>query len=315
MYSLTLQHELFAQLRPHQVFHTGEWFISLPAYAWLVLPLTPLGPDGATYVWLAMLAAALLVAWRIAAPGAGASRALWLLGALAWYPVLYSLSLAQPDLLLLLIAAAAWKLSARGRPYLAGAVLGLSVIKPQLVLVLPLVLLAAGRWKIVAAAAAVAVPVALLSLLAIGPQGLADYRSLLSMEQAVPNNRYFTLAYLLGPGTLSYAAAALVAAGAAAAAFVSRRRMTDERLFALGLLATALAATYWHLQDFTILVLAAWLFWRDGPPWWQRAWLLLVAVSAEFAWGFTPLPLLVAVTAWFIFTAVPPRPAFEASRA
>lgn len=302
------------QLRPHQVFHTGEWFISPPPYAWLVLPLLPLGPEVITYVWLLLLLAALAAAWWIAAPGRGVTRGLWLLGALAWYPLLYSVGLVQPDLLLLLIVAAAWALSRSGRPYAAGAVLGLAAIKPQLALVVPLILLMAGRWRIFVGFAAVAGSLVILSLLVIGPHGLSDYRSLLSMEQAVPNNRYFTLAYPLGGGALSYAAAGAVVLIALTAAFLNRRE-SDERLFALGLLATALSATYWHLQDFTILVLAAWLFWQANPPAWQRAWLLVVAVTAEFAWGFTPLPLLTALVAWFAFVAVPTRPQPEPATA
>ena len=50
-----------------------------------------------------------------------------------------------------------------------------------------------------------------------------------------------------------------------------------------------------------VLVLAAWLFWRDEPPLWQRAWLLVVVVGGELAWGLTPLPVLVGVAAWFVF--------------
>ncbi len=306
VYSLDLQHPLFTHLRPHAVFHTGEWFISPPPYAWLILPILFLGPVADTWIWLGLLAVALVAAWWIAAPGSGITRWLWLLGALAWYPVLYSFSLAQPDLILVVIAAAAWKLTEERKPYLAGIVLGLSVIKPQLTLVLPLILLASGRWRIAIACAAVAATLAVLSLIAIGPQGLGDYRNLLNMEQQVPNNRYFTLAYPLGPGALSYAAAGLVVLIAAIGAFLNRHA-THARVFALGILATALSATYWHLQDFTILILAAWFFWRDAPPAWQRWWLLVVAVTAEFAWPLTPLPLLVGVTVWFACLVSPRR--------
>src|SRR5579864_3507936 len=132
LYSLGLQHQLFAQLRPHQVFHTGEWYISPPIYAWLVIPLVPLGPEVITYIWLVILVACLGAAWWMAAPGAMPRKGLWLLGALAWYPLVYSIGLVQPALILMLILAAAWRLSRAGRPYLAGAVLGLSVLKPQL---------------------------------------------------------------------------------------------------------------------------------------------------------------------------------------
>jgi len=123
----------------------------------------------------------------------------------------------------------------------------------------------------------------------------------------VVNNRYFTLAFILGPGPLSHIAQGAVVAIAVVAAYVNRHA-GHARLFALGIVATALGATYWHLQDFAVLVLAAWLFWRERPPL-SRAWLLLaIAVAGEFAWPLTPLPLLVGVLGWFLLLAVPSRP-------
>jgi len=299
LYSLPLQHELFAQLRPHAVFNDGERYISPPPYAWLILPLSILGAAGAVYAWLAISALGLVGAWWLAAPGAGPRRGLWLLAAMTWYPILYGFSLAQPDLVIMLIAAAAWKLAEAKKPYAAGIVLGLSVIKPQLTLLLPLVLLMAGRWKIAAAWAATAAVLAIASVALIGTQGLEDYTALLNEAQHVTNNRYFTLAYILGPGILSYIAQAIVVAASVVGAYVNRHA-SHARVFALGLVATALGATYWHLQDFTILVLAAWLFWRDAPPRWQRWWLLVIAVAGEFAWPLTPLPLLLGVAVWYI---------------
>ncbi|HET7419913.1 MAG TPA: hypothetical protein VFL27_05995, partial [Candidatus Dormibacteraeota bacterium] len=134
----------------------------------------------------------------------------------------------------------------------------------------------------------------------------ADYRSILSQAQAIPNNRYFTPAYLLGAGAAGYAFSAAVIVAAAIAGYLNRRA-NDARIFALGLVATTIGATYWHLQDFTVLVLAAWLFWRERPPAWQRAWLLAVVVGGEFAWGLTPLPVLVGVAVWFACLVPPPR--------
>ena len=307
IYSLPLQHDLFQQLRPHAVFNDGERFVSPPPFAWLLVPLGVFGPGVATFAWLAISLAALAVAWWLAAPGDGWTRALWLLGALAWYPLLYSLSLAQPALAIIALAAIAWRLAEVGKPYSAGVVLGLSVIKPQLLLLLPLVLLFAGRWRIVAAWAATAAVFAVVSLAVIGGQGLSDYLALLDEAQHVVNNRYFTLAFILGPGPLSHIAQGAVVAIAVVAAYVNRHA-GHARLFALGIVATALGATYWHLQDFAVLVLAAWLFWRERPPL-SRAWLLLaIAVAGEFAWPLTPLPLLVGVLGWFLLLAVPSRP-------
>ncbi|TMG66252.1 MAG: DUF2029 domain-containing protein [Chloroflexi bacterium] len=299
IYSLPLQHDLFAQLRPHAVFNDGERFLSPPPFGWLILPFSVLGPTGTVYAWLVLSLLALVGAWWLAAPGAWPRRGLWLLAAMTWYPILYGFSLAQPDLVIMLIAAAGWKLAEAKKPYAAGIVLGLSVIKPQLTLLLPLVLLMAGRWKIAAAWAATAAVLAIASVALIGTQGLEDYTALLNEAQHVTNNRYFTLAYILGPGILSYIAQAIVVAASVVGAYVNRHA-SHARVFALGLVATALGATYWHLQDFTILVLAAWLFWRDAPPRWQRWWLLVIAVAGEFAWPLTPLPLLLGVAVWYI---------------
>jgi Glycosyltransferase family 87 len=307
IYSLQLQHQLFAQLRPDIPFGDGERFLSPPPMAWLVVPLTALGAGGAFYVWSVISLAALLAAWWLAAPGEGWTRSLWLLGALAWYPVLYSLSLGQPALIVLLAVAASWKLADADRPYLAGAALGLSVVKPQLALVLPAVLLVAGQWRIAAGWGVTVAILAGLSVLVIGGQGIGDYRSLMSEAQTVTNNRYFTLAYVLGPGALSYVAAAAVIAVGLVGAYLNRGAGLP-RLFALGLITTTLSATYWHLQDFTILVIAVWLFWRDAPPDWQRAWLLVVALAGELAWPVSPLPILVTVAVWLAFLIVPSKP-------
>jgi hypothetical protein len=258
---------------------------------------------------------ALIAAWWIAAPGAGRGRVLWLLAAIAWYPLLYGLNLVQADLVVVVFVAAGWRLAESNRPYLAGAVLGLTVIKPQLVLAVPLVLLLAGRWRVVLAWGVVGSVLAILSLVALGTDGLNDYRTIVAHESQMVNNRYFTLAYLLGPGTLSYVGPAVVVIIAAIGAYLNRRA-SYARLFALGLVASAFAATYWHLQDYAVLVLAAWLFWRDNPPGWQRIWLLVVALAAELAWPLTPLPLLAAVAVWFVFLVAPrpfERPAIAAA--
>jgi hypothetical protein len=307
IYSLALQHQLFTELRPGVFFNDGQRYLAPPPLAWLTVPLAPLGAAGAFYAWTLLSLVALVAAWRIAAPGTGLERWLWLLGAAAWYPVLYGLAFGQPGLVVLLTVAATWKLLESGRPYPAGVVLGLVMsLKPQLVLALPLVLLAAGHWRVVAAWAVSIGILAGASIVMLGAGGLGDYRSLLAEAQTLVNNRYFTPAYVLGPGLLSYVAEAVVLVIAMLAAY-GQRRAASGRIFALGLVASALGATYWHLQDFTILLGAAWLFWRADPPMWQRAWLVVVALTIELAWPLTPLPLLIAMAAWFVFLCVPQR--------
>jgi hypothetical protein len=307
IYSLDLQHQLFSQLRPGQPFGDGARFISPPPLAWLLVPLSALGPAAVFWIFLAISSLALAAAWWLASPGEGWMRWLWLLGAVAWYPVLYALALGQPVLLALLAVAGCWWLAEAGRPYLAGAVLGLSAVKPQLTIAVPLVLLAAGRWRIAAGWGVTVLVLAAASVMAIGGQGLDDYRQLLAAAQPVPNNRYFTLAAVIAASVPAYAMQAGVTATGMIGGLINRRASL-ARLLCLGLVATALGASYWHLDDYAILVVAAWLFWRDRPPAWQRAWLLVVAIAAELAWPLGPTPILIALAVWLGFLIVPSRP-------
>ena len=306
IYSLPLQHQLFNELRPGAVFNDGQRFIAPPPLAWLTTPLNPLGAAGAFYAWTALSIAALVAAWWLGAPGGRLERAIWLVGAVAWYPVLYEISYGQPALIVLLAVVASWRLAEAGRLYAAGVVLALgTALKPQLVLALPLVLWAGGFWRIFAAWAAATFVLLNVSLATLGRTGFNDYDALLAEAQTLPNNRYFTLAYILGPGMASYAAQVIVV-GAAAITALARRQASLASLYALGLVATALGTTYWHLQDYAILLAAAWLFWREAPAW-QRAWLAVVAVAGELAWPLTPLPMLIALAVWLAFLIVPRR--------
>src|SRR5690348_12741608 len=222
IYSLALQHQLFAEIRPGVFFNDGQRYLAPPPLAWITVPLTPLGPATAFYSWLAISIAALVGAWWLAAPGQGLTRWIWLIAVFAWYPVLYALQYGQPAPLVLLAVVGCWRLAEADRPKLAGVVLALGTsIKPQLAVAVPLVLLVSGRWRIVAAWAVVTAVLAAASLALLGSTGLNDYRGLLAEAQNLPNNRYFTLAYVLGPGSASYAAQGVVLLAAAWAAWLN----------------------------------------------------------------------------------------------
>jgi alpha-1,2-mannosyltransferase len=61
------------------------------------------------------------------------------------------------------------------RPLLAGILFGILSIKPQLGLLLPLLLLLTGRWRVIAAAAATVAVLAALTCLAFGTKAWTDY--------------------------------------------------------------------------------------------------------------------------------------------
>jgi len=137
---------------------------------------------------------------------------------------------------------------------------------------------------------------------------------LLSDAQHVINNRYFTPAFVFGAGAVSYFVQAIVFVVGLAGSYFNRSSSL-ARLFALGIVTSALGATYWHLQDYAILVGAVWLFWRDPAPAWQRWWLLVVAVGGQLAWPLSPLPILIGLAVWLVYLALPQARAPQAAPA
>ena len=192
-----------------------------------------------------------------------------------WAPAMPWLALSFPPLLVNVITGQAGFLSAAAligglvllprRPLVAGLLLGLLVMKPQLGLVLPLALLAGREWRALAGAAASAAGLAALSLLVFGwtpwqawlanagliasiaSEGLAGWHRMASVYGALR---------LAGSGAgLAWTlhAAVALAAAAAAALLWHRRVELEARVGALAA-ATALASPYLFVYDMLILV-------------------------------------------------------------
>jgi hypothetical protein len=206
-----------------------------------------------------------------------------------WAPAMPWLTLSFPPLLINVITGQAGFLVAAlfvggmallpKRPLLAGLLLGLLVVKPQLGLVLPLVLLAGREWRAFAGAAASAIGLCLLSLILFGPEpwqawvanagriaeiaseGLAGWHRMASVYGAL---RLAGLA-----AAPAWALHGLVALAAAAAAAWVWYRTTEigARAGALAA-ATALASPYLFVYDLMILVAPfLWLIGRGRLLW------------------------------------------------
>src|SRR4029077_2974594 len=148
-------------------------YISPPPVAWLALPFTLLPFPIAYLLWSALLLAALAGTWYLAAPGAGRLRLIHLLAALAWLPVIYALQLGQPGLFVALGVAGSYALLRSNRPFLSGLPLGVILLKPQLGFLLPIALLAGGRFRAVAGAAVSIGVLVVASGVNVGPDGMA----------------------------------------------------------------------------------------------------------------------------------------------
>ena len=154
------------------------------------------GPDAALFVWHYPPVYFGLATGLAALPYAGAVLA-WALGSLAllagtlhrvlgaWRPVLVALALppvfeclsyGQNSLLTASLLGLGLTLVDR-RPIAAGLLFGLLGYKPQLALVVPLVMLATGRWRVAAAALACAALSVAASVAALGPGVWAAFLS------------------------------------------------------------------------------------------------------------------------------------------
>lgn len=226
---------------------------------------------------------------------------MWVLLA-AFPPVLITITHGQTAFLVAGLMGAATYFVPR-RPVLAGMLFGLATIKPQFGPLVPLVLLLTGQWRVIAAAAASALALALLATLAFGVQPWVDWLALSSAAQAAMSDgsvgfakmvSLFAGARLLGaPAWLAYALqTALSAAVVLGIAGTALRRGWSDALGA-ALLVGALLVTPFVL-DYDLALLAFPLIWLAAQEHrrWERLTILLAFAAPAFA---RPLALSIGV--------------------
>src|SRR5579864_210370 len=230
-------------------------FISPPPLAWLATPFAALPFPVAYWAWSALLLAALVLTWRLSAPGSGLARLIHLAAAVGWLPVIYSLQLGQPGLLVALGVAACYALLRTGHATWAGIALAPLALKPQLAFLVPVALLAARRDRAFGASVLALGLIAAASAISLGPGGIATYEARLNFAAGVPVNRALTLAPWLGDLTLTRVVQAVIAVWALALVYLMRRR-GPEWTFVPVLVGGLLASPYLHLDDLEMLGLA-----------------------------------------------------------
>ena len=299
-----------------QTIHGSDTYANPPLLVWLIAPLTLFSEPVAYAIWTFVSLAALVFAWRIAAPSDGLGKWTLLLLALGLTPVLLVLYFGQPDLLVIALVAGAWWLCARERQVGAGAAVAVAMfIKPQLVALLPLTLLAARRYRAFGGWLAVCAVLAALTAISLGQSGLVSWWQDLRGVQADPAQSTETLVRITGLGPVAVVVWALEGAATLLIAYRDRR---SEIVFAAGILGSAAIAFHFHYWDYTALILAAWLVLRTAPPLPHRLFLLLgivplelmtlqashadvAFVAPQLAWDALWLAILLAAT----FTAAP----------
>ncbi|GAC1654706.1 MAG: hypothetical protein NVS9B1_06330 [Candidatus Dormibacteraceae bacterium] len=262
----------------------AEWldFINPPPLAWLAAPFTLL-PFRAAYLgWSALLLLLLALAWSLAAPGRGLPKLTFGLAAVGLFPVIFALLLGQSAVIVAAGVALCWWLLRREQPLAAGVVLGVALaLKPQAAFLVPFALLVGGRPRAGIAALTTVAAFAAASILSLGAGGLHDARVDIGLSEGVFLHRRYAVTGVLGTAPPVYL---LMAAFAVLAVVAARRRRGDDGLVvAAGVVGSFLATTHLTLEDFTVLVVAAWLILARQRPAWLKVLLLAGYLVAEYA--------------------------------
>ena len=293
-------YDLAAQRQEWQALGPLLWYPAVypPPLAFAVLPFALLPFPVAYAIWNLVLGGAVLLTWRLLAPGSRWQRGMQLGIALAIPLVAFSLLLGQVVMLLGAVLALGWWYLRRGSPMLGGIILSLIVVKPQLAFLVPLGLLAGLQFRAVIGWASASAALGLVSLAVMGTSGIAAYASRLQDATGaldayqVPAG--LTLPGLLGHGVAALTAQTVVVMVIALAAFVGRARGPAWSI-ALGVIGSLLITPFYHPDDLAILIPAAWLWMRTAPSTLERT-LMAAGLGGALLLG-TPLPLVLCLTA------------------
>ncbi len=179
LYDAALQHQYQGQITSQWTSHASLLpYIHPPFYTVLIAPLGLLSFHAA-YVALALanmlLLAATVVVMSKANRWAANQTIVAGLVTAAFLPAWVVIFQGQSDFLILLALALSYYSWTRGREGWAGMFAGLAIVKPQMILVLPLLLLARRAWRALVGFAAAAVALFAASLLFLDIRVWGDY--------------------------------------------------------------------------------------------------------------------------------------------
>ena len=254
-----------------------KWYGYPPSAMLLTLPLGLLAYVPALALWLvggALIGAWMLRAgmgWRMALLAQVATPAAFL-NAYAGQNGQYSAVLLAGGVMLL-----------DRRPWIAGVLFGLLSYKPQLGLLIPVALLAAGQWRAFLSAGVAVVGLGLASGLLLGWDAWAAFIAHTPLHRALLEHgesfwprmpSLYAAARLLGLGNLAaYGVQALSALGAVVAVFLAWRSRAPTPVKGAALAAGAfLASPYAWDYDMVVLIFAALWMWSDGAARGFRPW-------------------------------------------
>ena len=272
--------------------------------------------QAATFILYLLALRAILFSTNSVAPDK-----LWLLLAIAFPAVFINLGHGQNGFLTVALFGGALALIDR-RPLIAGMLIGLLIYKPQFGLMIPLVLLATGRWRVIFAATGTVAVLLGVTLLALGPAVWPAFLDSMTITRVVLLEQgdigWFKIQSVFawvrlwgGPVGLAYAIQSLVTLAVAAALIWFWRSSARYPLKASALLIGSLLATPFCL-DYDLMLLAPVIAFlaldglRHGFCYWHKtvlAALWLVPLIARSVTEAVSIPLaapLLLVTFFFV---------------
>jgi glycosyl transferase family 87 len=327
------------QAHAQQLFHAGPAVFGFqydnPALgAWLLQPLTYLGPTPALECFLLVsLIAVATACWMLRDPLTGGRSHLFVATfAFASFPAAMTFAYGQWDAMLALAAAGAFIAVARDRQLLAGLLISVLLLKPQLAWLVPIPVALAGSWRVLWGIL-VGGAAWLLSSIAI----LGWPHTLLWLHQISPNivaRTGISLPHVLvsfGATSSLVVAASAALGGLATLALILRRRqlkeLRSEQVLSLGLFLSLLTAP--HLLPYDLIVLApllvVWARTQELPalgaalvfsaaflvdqvvpmPWGLAEAAALLGVAALYCIGITGSTVNTRISGARVFTANP----------
>lgn len=259
-------------------------YLNTPVAAWVAIPFTYLPWPVAIAIWNTLIVASLVLSWRLVTAGSRPGRIALLVAAFGLYPIEFGLRLGQNTFLVLAAVAVAWWLLRQDKQFLAGLALTGLVLKPQVALLVPLVLLLAGYRRAFLSFLLTTVPLAVLCLLQQGSAGIAYWKAATSVVYKLPGLRLHTLIFLLhGTG-----ASVIVIVTLAITVLIAwrARKARLELVIAAGLAGSLLVAPYLNVYDMAgNLMVGAWFVLRLRPPAWVKLLMALGYIDLIFAWA------------------------------
>jgi alpha-1,2-mannosyltransferase len=243
-------------------------FLSPPTVAWLAAALAPFPYALAYGIWAVVGFAAFAVALAWSAESRGLMRWIGAGAALAPWWVLHAVSLGQVVPFVAAGVVVAWRLLRDERDVAAGLALAVIFLKPNTAILVPIVLLAAGRYRAVVAWVAAGILLGAIAAVTLGPHGLSAYVA--QLRAPLPTGAdALTLKGAVGAdGAVGLALRVIIIGAVLATAF--RMRKAQGLVIPIGIVVSLLVSPYLHASDLCLLAAAAWMAWEERPaPVWR----------------------------------------------